>query len=66
MSDKQIPFPRSMAKWVAANWVPGAGLTRDGLGCFAAVRKAGCSHPPKVVGVVGVVGALKPRGRKSC
>ena len=32
------------------NLVPGARVTSDGLGCFAAVTTAGCLHTPVVVG----------------
>ncbi len=45
----------AIAKWAKASLLPKAIVTSDGLGCFAAVTKAGCIHMPRVVG------ALKPR-----
>ncbi|MBP6677117.1 MAG: IS1595 family transposase [Vitreoscilla sp.] len=46
---------QAIATWAKANLAPGACVTSDGLGCFAAVVDAGCTHQPVVVG------ALKPR-----
>ena len=46
---------QAIATWAKANLAPGACVTSDGLGCFAAVVDAGCIHQPEVVG------ALKPR-----
>ncbi len=45
----------AIAKWAKASLLPKAIVTSDGLGCFAAVTEAGCTHMP------WVVGALKPR-----
>lgn len=45
----------AIGKWAKANLMPGAMVSSDGLGCFAAVTGAGCVHAPTVVG------ALKPR-----
>jgi transposase-like protein len=36
--------------WAKANLVPTAVVVSDGLGCFAAVTEAGCTHTPIVVG----------------
>ena len=36
--------------WAKANLVPTALVVSDGLGCFAAVTEAGCTHTPIVVG----------------
>ena len=41
--------------WAKANLAPTAQVVSDGLGCFAAVTAAGCTHTPIVVG------NLKPR-----
>ena len=43
---------QAIAKWASANLVPGACVTSDGLGCFAAVADAGCIHMPNVVGAL--------------
>jgi hypothetical protein len=36
--------------WAKANLAPTALVISDGLGCFAAVTAAGCTHTPVVVG----------------
>ena len=45
----------AIGNWAKASLEPGTLVVSDGLGCFAAVTDAGCSHMPLVVG------ALKPR-----
>ena len=45
----------AIGNWAKASLEPGTLVVSDGLGCFAAVTDAGCSHLPLVVG------ALKPR-----
>lgn len=45
----------AIAKWARSSLAPGADVLSDGLGCFAAVTDAGCSHR------VEVVGQRKPR-----
>jgi transposase-like protein len=46
---------QAIGNWAKAHLAPGTLVTSDGLGCFAAVSRAGCIHMPTVVG------ALKPR-----
>ena len=45
----------AIAKWAKRNLIPGADVLSDGLGCFAAVTTAGCTHR------IDVVGQRKPR-----
>ena len=45
----------AVGKWAKANLAPQTAVLSDGLGCFAAVTDAGCTHVPIVVG------SLKPR-----
>lgn len=45
----------AISTWARASLVPGADVLSDGLGCFAAVTEAGCTHR------VEVVGQRKPR-----
>ncbi len=45
----------AIAKWARANLSPGANVLSAGLGCFAAVTDAGCTHR------VEIVGQRKPR-----
>lgn len=45
----------AISKWARSNLAPGADVLSDGLGCFAAVTDAGCTHR------VEVVGQRKPR-----
>ena len=40
----------AIAEWAARSLMPGTVVRSDGLGCFAAVSKAGCVHLPTVVG----------------
>ena len=40
----------AIGKWAKANLAPGCAVISDGLGCFAAVTAAGCTHQPVVVG----------------
>lgn len=40
----------AIGKWAKANLAPGCAVISDGLGCFAAVTTAGCTHQPVVVG----------------
>ena len=40
---------QAIAQWAKASLMPGARVTSDGLGCFAAVVEAGCIHLPTVV-----------------
>lgn len=40
----------AIGKWAKANLAPGCAVISDGLGCFAAVTVAGCTHQPVVVG----------------
>jgi transposase-like protein len=46
---------KAIAKWAKRSLRPGSDVLSDGLGCFAAVTTAGCSHR------VDVVGQRKPR-----
>jgi len=46
---------QTIAKWARSSLPPGADVLSDGLGCFAAVTDAGCTHR------VEVVGQRKPR-----
>ena len=46
---------KAVADWAQLSLAPGARVISDGLACFAAVTKAGCTHEPFVVG------QLKPR-----
>lgn len=46
---------QAIATWARANLAVGASVLSDGLGCFAAVTDAGCTH------TVEVVGQRKPR-----
>lgn len=41
---------QAIAQWAKASLMPGARVTSDGLGCFAAVADARCIHQPTVVG----------------
>lgn len=56
---KVSPVPafsnESISRWAQANLRPGCSVLSDGLGCFAAVTDAGCTHR------VEVVGRRKPR-----
>ena len=56
---KVTPVPAftcdAISKWAHANLAPGTNVLSDGLGCFAAVTDAGCTHR------VEVVGQRKPR-----
>ena len=45
----------AISKWARSNLTTGADVLSDGLGCFAAVTDAGCTHR------VEVVGQRKPR-----
>jgi transposase-like protein len=45
----------AISKWARSNLAPGTDVLSDGLGCFAAVTEAGCTHR------VEVVGQRKPR-----
>ena len=45
----------AISKWAKSNLEPGTAVLSDGLGCFAAVTDAGCTH------VAEVVGQRKPR-----
>jgi transposase-like protein len=45
----------AISKWARSSLAPGADVLSDGLGCFAAVIDAGCTHR------VEVVGQRKPR-----
>lgn len=40
----------AIAEWAARSLMLGTVVRSDGLGCFAAVSKAGCVHLPTVVG----------------
>ena len=40
----------AIGQWAKANLAPGCAVISDGLGCFAAVTTAGCTHQPVVVG----------------
>ena len=40
----------AIGKWAKASLVPGCAVISDGLGCFAAVTTAGCTHQAVVVG----------------
>ena len=40
----------AIGKWAKACLSPGCAVISDGLGCFAAVTTAGCTHQPVVVG----------------
>jgi len=56
---KVTPLPsftsEAISKWARSNLAPGTDVLSDGLGCFAAVTEAGCTHR------VEVVGQRKPR-----
>ncbi len=56
---KMTPVPSftsdAISKWARSNLAPGADVLSDGLGCFAAVTDAGCTHR------VEIVGQRKPR-----
>ena len=56
---KITPVPaftsQAIATWARANLAVGTSVLSDGLGCFAAVTDAGCTH------TVEVVGQRKPR-----
>jgi hypothetical protein len=56
---KVTPVPAfsngAISVWAQANLKPGCAVLSDGLGCFAAVTDAGCTHQ------VQVVGQRKPR-----
>lgn len=41
----------AISKWARSNLMPDANVLSDGLGCFAAVTDAGCTHTVEVVGV---------------
>ena len=41
----------AIGQWAKACLAPGCAVLIDGLGCFAAVTAAGCTHQPVVVGV---------------
>ena len=41
---------KAIAQWAKANLAPASRVFSDGLGCFAAVTTAGCTHQPTVVG----------------
>ena len=59
----------AIAKWAKASLLPKTVVTSDGLGCFAAVTEAGCTHMPRVVGVLKTMmsGAFKAlRDRRAC
>jgi hypothetical protein len=45
----------AISQWAQSNLTPGTAVHSDGLGCFAAVKDAGCDHH------VEVVGQRKPR-----
>ena len=45
----------AISKWAQSNLAPGTDVLSDGLGCFAAVTHAGCTHR------VQIVGQRKPR-----
>lgn len=51
---KVSPVPafsnESISRWAQANLRPGCSVLSDGLGCFAAVTDAGCTHHVEVVG----------------
>jgi len=40
----------AIGQWAKACLAPGCAVISDGLGCFAAVTSAGCTHQPVVVG----------------
>jgi hypothetical protein len=40
----------AISKWAKASLAPDCAVISDGLGCFAAVTAAGCTHQPVVVG----------------
>jgi transposase-like protein len=40
----------AIGQWAKACLAPGSTVVSDGLGCFAAVSTAGCTHQPVVVG----------------
>jgi transposase-like protein len=56
---KMTPVPSftsdAISKWARSNLAPAADVLSDGLGCFAAVTDAGCTHR------VEIVGQRKPR-----
>jgi len=56
---KVTPVPsftsEAISKWARCNLAPGTDVLSDGLGCFAAVTEAGCTHR------VEIVGQRKPR-----
>jgi transposase-like protein len=56
---KMTPVPSftsdAISKWARSNLAPAADVLSDGLGCFAAVTDAGCTHR------VQIVGQRKPR-----
>lgn len=51
---KLAPVPgftsQAISKWAKSNLAPGTSVLSDGLGCFAAVIDAGCTHQAVVVG----------------
>lgn len=47
----------AISKWAQSNLSPGVDVLSDGLGCFAAVTDAACTHRVKIVG------QRKPRDR---
>ena len=51
---KVTPVPAftsdAISKWAHSNLAPGTNVLSDGLGCFAAVTDAGCTHQVEVVG----------------
>jgi transposase-like protein len=56
---KVTPVPgftsEAISKWARSSLAPGTDVLSDGLGCFAAVTEAGCTHR------VEIVGQRKPR-----
>lgn len=51
---KVTPVPsftsEAISMWARSNLTPGTDVLSDGLGCFAAVTEAGCTHRAEIVG----------------
>ena len=55
MITRDATTSQAISTWAQANLAKGTSVLSDGLGCFAAVTNAGCTH------TVEVVGQRKPR-----
>ena len=55
MNKRDLTTSQAISTWAQANLAKGTSVLSDGLGCFAAVTNAGCTH------TVEVVGQRKPR-----